>query len=101
MSSPVRNESERVLAKMEELRDSAVEEVKEKARKIDHAITSWNICELRNEAFDLFLAKVDQEFTTELSREFANLMKASFKRQMLGADKFEQELKEIVGAHLQ
>lgn len=95
MSMAIKDESERVLVRMEELRDLSLEGVREKAREINHTLTPQDIRDVKNQVRDDFLLRVNQEFSTGLAKEFADLMRRSFELQILGSSLVEKEIQQF------
>lgn len=97
MSSAISEEAERILDRMEELRDISLEEVIKRAHEINRTLTLPEICEIKDHMWDDFILKVSQEYPAGDSLEWAKLMLGSFKLQILGSSLVEKVISQIKG----
>ncbi|MCB9092829.1 MAG: hypothetical protein H6620_09740 [Halobacteriovoraceae bacterium] len=99
MSVTFRTECEAVGEKMLQLYASTIEEIKDNARQIEYIASSSDLVELKKKGYQLFLDKVNNEFTTKSANELAKIMIAKFKVQILGSKEVDEEIRSCLKRH--
>ena len=91
-----REQGDDLLYRIEELKKTSAENVKEKARKFNGIIDEWELTSLLNQAYEDFALRVHQEYDRTPYEDYADILIRSFKKDFFSNRGLNGEITQII-----